>query len=123
MLEDATFWRSVKAIGSPFALVDGSSVRVYVTANGIEAGTAVTEAGPVAPQPNDSIGLFATLDLATFDRYPTGPVFATIAGLFGSLGEREPALRRTSAGADLYFVATDAAGSSSSGLSIASTVR
>ena len=122
-LEDATFWRSVKALGTPFAQVEGSAIRVFVTANGIEAGTAITEAGPVPPQPNDSIGLFATLDLATFDRYPTGPVYQTTGGLFGSLGEREPAVRRTAAGADLYFVATDASGAASSGLSAASTQR
>ena len=122
-LEDATFWRSVKALGTPFAQVEGSAIRVFVTANGIEAGTAVTEAGPVPAQPNDSIGIFATLDLATFDRYPTGPVYQTTGGLFGSLGEREPAVRRTAAGADLYFVATDASGAASSGLSAASTQR
>ncbi|MFO0588151.1 MAG: hypothetical protein U0441_11455 [Polyangiaceae bacterium] len=122
-LEDALFWRSVKTIGSPCAVVDGDATRVYVTANGIEAGTAVTEAGPVSPLPNDSIGLFATFDLQTFDRYPAGPVLATEGGLFGSLGEREPSLYRTEKGATLYFVATDATGTKTSGLAAASTER
>lgn len=122
-LEDATFWRSVKAIGAPFAMIDGDAVRLYVTANGVETGAAVTAEGPVATAPNDSIGLFATLDLTTFDRYPTGPVYRTIAGLFGALGEREPTVRVTGEGADLYFVATDASGAKSSGLSRASTIR
>lgn len=122
-LEDAVFWRSVKSIGAPFALADGPAVRVYVTANGIEAGGATTENGPVAPQPNDSIGLFATFDLTTFDRYPTGPVFATEGGLFGSLGEREPSVHLTSDGATMYFIATNPSGAVSSGLAAASTVR
>jgi hypothetical protein len=122
-LEDASFWRSVKAIGTPFALVSGDVVRVYVTGHGIETGNAVSASGVVPAAPNDSIGLFATLDLATFDRYPTGAVFGTIAGLTGSLGEREPAARATASGADLYFVATDASGAASSGLARATTVR
>lgn len=122
-LEDALFWRSVKTIGSPYALTDGDVTRVYVTANGIEGGTAVTESGPVAPQPNDSIGLFATFDMRSFERSPAGPVLATEGGLFGSLGEREPSLYRTEKGATLYFVATDATGTKISGLAAASTER
>ncbi len=122
-LEDATFWRSVKQIGAPFALADGDAIRLYVTANGVETGAAVTAQGQVPTSPNDSIGLFATVDLETFERYPAGPVYRTIAGLFGSLGEREPQVRFTGGGADLYFVSTDASGAKSSGLSRASTAR
>lgn len=122
-LEDASFWRSVHAIGSPFALVTGGAVRVYVTGRGTDGGAAVTPSGSVPPEPNDSIGMFATTDLATFDRYPTGPVFSSISGLFGALGEREPAVTRTEEGASLYFVATDASGTKVTGLSRASTVR
>ena len=122
-LEDASFWRSVQSIGSPFALVSGGAVRVYVTARGTEGGTATTPAGSVPPEPNDSIGMLATTDLASFDRYPGGPVFATVSGLFGAIGEREPAVVLTGEGAELYFVATDASGAEVSGLSRASTVK
>ena len=122
-LEDAAFWRGIQSIESPFALVSGDIVRVYVTAHGIEGGTAKTPSGSVAAKPNDSIGLFATRDLATFDRFPTGPVYTTISGLFGAQGEREPTVRVTADGAALYFVATDASGTISSGLSHASTAR
>ncbi len=122
-LEDASFWRAVQSIGSPFALVDGDIVRVYVTARGIEQGTATTQSGPVPGEPNDSIGLFATRDLQAFDRFPTGPVFTTLSGLFGARGEREPTVRLTNEGAELFFVATDAAGTVPAGLSRASTVR
>ena len=122
-LEDASFWRAVQSIGTPFAIVSGDIVRVYVTARGIELGAATTQAGPVPAEPNDSIGLFATRDLQTFDRYPTGPVFSTISGLFGARGEREPAVYLTDEGAELYFVATSASGSASAGLSRASSVR
>lgn len=122
-LEDASFWRSVQTIGSPVAFTAGGTVRLYVAARGIEGGTAMTQSGPVPPSLNDSIGLLATTDLESFERYPTGPVLLTISGLFGSLGEREPALRLTDEGADIYFVATDASGTLSAGLSRASTVR
>lgn len=122
-LEDASFWRSVQSISDPFALVSGDIVRVYVTARGIEAGTAVTASGPVPAEPNESIGLFAGKDPAFLDRFPTGPIFATTAGLFGSLGEREPAVRLTAGGAELYFVATDASGAVPVGLSRAATAR
>jgi len=122
-LEDASFWRSMQSIGSPFVLLTGDTTRVYVNARGIEAGTAVTQSGPVAPVLNDSVGLFATTDLDSFDRFPTGPIYSATSGLFGSLGEREPAIRITDDGADLYFVATDASGAQSTGLSRASTVR
>lgn len=122
-LEDAAFWRSVQTIGSPFVLVSGDIVRVYVSARGIEGGTAVTPAGSVPPEANDSIGMFASTDLASFDRFPSGPVFSSISGLFGALGEREPAVRLTDQGADLYFIATDASGTKVAGLSHATTVK
>lgn len=122
-LEDASFWRSVHSIGTPLALVAGDAVRIYVTARGTDGGTAVTPSGPVPPEPNDSIGMFATTDLSSYDRYPTGPVLTTLSGLFGALGEREPAVLLTDEGADLYFVSTDASGTKVAGLSRASTVR
>ncbi|MEZ4313472.1 MAG: hypothetical protein R3F14_36075 [Polyangiaceae bacterium] len=122
-LEDAGFWRSVQSIGTPHALVDGAIVRVYVTARGIDGGTAITPSGPVPPEPNDSIGMFATADLATFDRYPAGPVYSAISGLFGPLGEREPAVHLTPEGADLYFIATTGEASLPLGLSRASSPK
>jgi len=52
----------------------------------------------------------ATRDVAHFDRYPAGPVFARLANLRTYLGEREAAVRLLPSGAEITFVATDASG-------------
>ncbi|MBK8256373.1 MAG: hypothetical protein IPK82_27350 [Polyangiaceae bacterium] len=122
-LEDASFWRSVERVGTPSARVVGGTVRVYVTGRGIDTGDAQTPGGTVAPEVNDSVGMFASFDGEVFDRYPTGPVYSSIAGLLGSLGEREPSVDIGENGADLYFVSTDASGQKTSGLAHASSVK
>ena len=65
---------------------------------------------------NDSIGMVATTDVAKFDRYPNGPVFAEVANLRAYLGEREAAVQLGPGGASIAFVSTDASGSNENGL-------
>jgi len=109
-VEDPVFWRGVTRVGTPSAVVDDADVRVYVTARGAEGGDAVALDGPIPAERNDSIGLVTTVDLVHVERYPTGPVLARVANLRTYLGEREPAVRVSPDGAELFFVASDAAG-------------
>ena len=114
---DPVFWRDVTEVGAPYALVAGDALRVYFTGRGVWGSDAVTGTTPVPADPNDSIGMAASLDAATFVPYPTGPVYARVTNLRAYLGEREAAVQLLpGGGATITFVSTDAAGTSESGL-------
>jgi hypothetical protein len=118
-VEDPLAWRGVTEVGAPYAVVVGDAVRVYFTARGIEGLDATAGDASLPADANDSIGLFSTRDLASFQAHPGGPVFARVANLRAYLGEREAAVRVPEGGggaAEIVFVATDASGASVSGL-------
>jgi hypothetical protein len=115
-LDDSFFWRGVTRVGAPYARVSGDVVRLYLTARGAEGSDAITSEGALPADVNDSIGLVATTDLASFSPFPTGPVYARVANLRAYLGERDPAVRAWASGAELYFVASDASGERTTGL-------
>jgi hypothetical protein len=120
-VEDLLFWRDVTEVGAPYAVVSGPVLRVYFTGRGVEGSDAVSGGVPIPADPNDSIGMAASLDGTTFSVYPTGPVLAQVTNLRAYLGEREAAVRLLSGGgATITYVATDATGTSESGLAQAS---
>ncbi len=120
---DPFFWRDVTEVGAPYALVAGGALRVYFTGRGVEGSDAIVAGVPVPADSNDSIGLVASTDGATFVPYPAGPVLARITNLRAYLGEREAAVQLLpGGGAQITFVATDAAGTSESGLAQAGPV-
>jgi hypothetical protein len=81
---------------------------------GIDAETGST---PIPADPNDAIGMAASLDGTTFSLYPTGPVYGRVTNLRTYLGERAAAVQLLAGGgAAITFVSTDAAGTSESGL-------
>ena len=112
-VEHGDDWREVSKIGAPYAVVAGDILRVYFTARGIEGSDAkVGDAGAPA-EVNDSIGMAASRDAKAFSVFASGPVFSRLANLRTYLGEREAAVRVTSTGAEIVFVAGDAAGTES----------
>jgi hypothetical protein len=116
-LEDPLFWRDVSEVGAPYAVVAGDVLRVYVTGRGVEGSDAVRGDAALPADVNDSIGMVASRDGTSFTPYPTGPVLAQVTNLRAYLGEREAAVRLSSGGgAEITFVATDAAGTTESGL-------
>lgn len=115
-IEDPVLWRSITEVGSPDAVVVDGALRLYFAARGAEGGDAFSGDAPIPADINDSIGLLTTRDLASFEAYPTGPVFTRIANLRGYLGEREPAVVVSASGASITFLATDASGALQSGL-------
>jgi hypothetical protein len=119
---DPPFWRAVREVGAPYAVVAGSALRVYFTGRGIE-GADARVGGVVAPaDENDSIGLTASLDGETWRLHPAGPVLARVTNLRTYLGEREAAVRLfAGGGAEITFVAADASGASPNGLARAVT--
>jgi hypothetical protein len=115
---DPIFWQDVTAVGTPYALVEGDVLRLYFTGRGIWGSGAVRGTTTLPADPNDAIGMAASLDGASFSLYPTGPVFARVTNLRTYLGEREPSVQLLpGGGATITFVSTDAAGTSESGLS------
>jgi hypothetical protein len=117
---DPVFWRDVTEVGAPYALADGGVLRVYFTARGVWGVDAETGATPIPADPNDAIGMAASLDGATFSLYPTGPVYGRVTNLRTYLGEREAAVQLLpGGGAAITFVSTDAPGTSESGLEAA----
>ncbi len=116
-VEDPVAWRGVTEVGAPYAVLADDAVRVYFTARGIEGLDATAGDATLPADANDSIGLFSTRDLSTFQAHPGGPVFARVANLRAYLGEREAAVRvPEGSAAEIVFVATDASGESVSGL-------
>ena len=118
-VEDPLFWRGVTEVSAPYAVMDGDALRLYFTGRGAEGGDALVDHVPVPADRNDSIGLVTTRDLVAFVRSPTGPVFARGANLRAYLGEREASVRLGAlgvTGAEIVFVAADAAGSVEAGL-------
>jgi hypothetical protein len=114
---DPLFWRDVTQVGAPYAVAAPDALRVYFTGRGVEGSDAIVDGVSVPADPNDSIGMAASLDGQTFTLYPTGPVFARITNLRSYLGSREAAVRLLPAGgAEITFVATDASGTTESGL-------
>ncbi len=120
-IEDPLFWRGITAVGAPYAVVVDGVLRLYFTARGAEAGDSIAAGVALPADRNDSIGLVTTRDLITFDRYPTGPVFARVTNLRTFLGEREPAVEIVPGAASIVFVATDASGAKTSGLARAAS--
>lgn len=116
LVDDPLAWWGVSEVGAPFALVVDDALRLYFTGRGAEGGDALIADASLPVEPNDSIGLFASRDGTSFVRSPTGPVFARIANLRAHLGEREAVVRVLPEGAEITFVAADAAGSAVSGL-------
>ena len=117
-IEDPLFWRELTEVGAPYALVAKGALRVYFTGRGAEGSDAIVGNAAVPADVNDSIGLAASLDGATFVPYPAGPVFSRLTNLRAYLGEREAAVRLLEGGgAEITFVAGDASGKSESGLS------
>jgi hypothetical protein len=117
VVQDPLFWRDVTQVGAPYGVVSGPVLRVYFTARGVEGSDAVSGGVPIPADPNDSIGMAASLDGMTFTPYPTGPVLAEVTNLRSYLGEREAAvLLLPGGGATITFVSTDATGTSESGL-------
>ena len=118
---DPIFWRGVSAVSAPYALADfeDGSVRLYFTARGAEGSDALSSDGSLPADINDSIGMVASRDRVTWDRFPTGPVFARVTNLRAYLGEREAAVRITESGPEIYFVAGDASGDVVNGLGAA----
>jgi hypothetical protein len=116
MVTDPLFWRDVTEVGAPYAVAVGDVLRVYFTGRGVEGSDAIVNGLDVPADPNDSIGMAASLDGQTFSPYPTGPVFARVTNLRSYLGEREAAVRLLSNGAEITFVGTDASGADESGL-------
>ncbi len=115
-VEDPIFWRAVGEVSAPHALPVEGALRLYFTARGAEGSDAVGQEGALPADLNDSIGMAATTDLARFDLFPTGPVFARVTNLRAYLGEREASVRLAPEGAEIVFVAADASGNSVSGL-------
>ncbi|APR82028.1 Hypothetical protein A7982_07377 [Minicystis rosea] len=116
-VRDPLFWREVTEVGAPYAMVAGGALRVYFTGRGVEGNDALVGDAPAPADPNDSIGLAASLDARAFAQSPTGPVFARLTNLRTYLGEREASVRIVDgSGASITFVATDATGQSVSGL-------
>ncbi len=114
---DPFFWRDVTEVGAPYALVAGDALRVYFTGRGVDGSDAIAAGVTVPAASSDSIGLVASLEGATFVSYPAGPVFARVTNLTAYLGEREAAVQLLpGGGAQITFVATDASGTSESGL-------
>ena len=114
---DPFFWRDVTQVGAPYAVVAGDALRVYFTGRGVEGSDALVADAAVPADPNDSIGLVASLDGATFVPYPAGPVYARVTNLRAYLGEREAAVQLApGGGAQITFVSTDSSGTSESGL-------
>jgi hypothetical protein len=122
MVLDPIFWRGVTSVGAPYGVVppDGSSVRIYFTARGAEGSDALSSEGTLPADINDSIGMVASRDLVTWDRFPAGPVFARVTNLRAYLGEREAAIRLPSGAApEIYFVGGDASGDVVNGVAAA----
>lgn len=116
-VEDPIFWRGVTEVGAPHAAIaDDGAVRLYFTARGAEGGDSIAAGVPLPADRNDSIGLVTTRDLATFEPYPTGPVFARVTNLRTYLGEREASVEIVPGGASIVVVAFDASGARVSGL-------
>lgn len=103
-------WAGVEAVGAPDAVVNAGLLLVYFTGRGVEGGPAQQGSEVLPAESNDSLGLLASLDGVHFDLAP-GPIVARRSNLRTYLGERESALRVSGGGAELLFVASDAAGS------------
>lgn len=122
--EDPVFWRSVDRIGAPFLIAKGDSLLMYLTVHGVEGYDAVSESAGVYPaDPNDSIGVAETRDLAHWVRFSTGPVFARRTNLRAYLGEKDPAVFVEESSSWLVYVGSDASGQSLTGLGLAATAR
>jgi hypothetical protein len=116
-INDPFFWHDVSEVGAPYAVVAGDALRVYFTGRGVEGSDARIGDTAAPADPNDSIGLLASLDGIAFVPYPAGPVYARLTNLRAYLGEREAAVRLSPGqGAQITFVATDASGKSESSL-------
>lgn len=116
-ITDPLFWRDVRQLSAPMAVVSGDALRLYFTARGVEGLPTRIDGVDTPAAPNDSIGLAATLDMKRFELHPTGPVLARLTNLRTYLGEREASVRLSADGAaEITFVAADASGSSPSGL-------
>lgn len=120
-IDDPIFWRGVSAVGTPAPVVVDDVLRLYFTGRGTEGTDAESDAGPLPADPNDSIGLATTRDLVHFDRFPTGPAFARRTNLRAYLGEREPSVTLEPGERSIAFVASDASGTKTVGLSRATT--
>lgn len=121
LVEDPLLWRVITEVGAPHALAVNGAVRLYFTARGAEGGDAWVGGDAVPADRNDSIGLVTTRDMAVFEPYPAGPVFARVTNLRAYLGEREAFVRVLPSGAEITFVASDASGSAVSGLARAAS--
>lgn len=116
-IQDAVFWRDVKNVGSPQALVVDDTLRIVFTGRGIEGFSATSGMVNLPPEANDSIGLAATTDLQSFSLFPTGPMYTRLVNLRAYLGESEASLRLGPAnGAEMVFVSSDASGGARTGL-------
>ncbi len=100
--------RDVSKLSSP-ALLARDALLVYVTVRGVEGEAAIDHGAVLPAEPNDSLALFATLDGARLDA-ASSLIVARRANLRTYLGERAPSLRVREGGAELLFVAGDAAG-------------
>jgi hypothetical protein len=117
MVQDPLLWRDVTEVREPYAVVAGSALRVYFTGRGVEGSDAIIADAAVPADPNDSIGMAATIDVKKWQLYPDGPVLARVTNLRTFLGEREAAVRLfEGGGAEITYVAADASGKTESGL-------
>jgi hypothetical protein len=121
MIADPVLWREVTQVGTPYAVVAGEVLRVFVTGRGIFGSDADQGDAAIAADVTDAIGMVASEDAITFTPYPTGPVYDRITNLREYLGAREPVVQLLpGGGASITFVATDATGAIESGLASAS---
>ncbi len=119
-LEDPMFWRSVRWVGSPFPVERDGTVLVYLGVRGAEGSDAqIAAGGQYAADVNASIGLVTTRDFATWQRFPTGPVFSRRTNLRAYLGEGEPSVVFDGIGSWLVYVGADALGAATTGLGLA----
>ncbi len=120
--EDRNFWRGIESVREPWAVERNGALLVYVAVRGIEGSDATATMGLSYPADvNDSIGLVATRDLRSYERYPSGPVYARRTNLRAYLGEAEPSLYFDQNGTWLVFSGSDATGLQRSGLVLAKT--
>lgn len=121
--EDPVLWHAVESIGSPFAVDYGGTLLVYLTVRGVEGSDATTPSISYPADTNPSIGLVATRDLVSIERFPVGPVFARRTNLRAYLGESEPSTFFSSGATWLVYTASDASGSRTTGLGMAQAPR
>lgn len=125
---DPVLWRAVERVGSPYVLVEESSlgpatVRLWFDAFGTESGASIQFGEIVAIPPNDSLGYAAApaSDPGAFVSYPWNPILDRVVAFLDHRAERSPAVVRLPGTESwlLYYGGWSADGTQAEGIGVA----